>query len=702
MSAMGVLLVGTVASAAQPNFVVIMTDDMPVSMLSAMPFTKSLIGAEGSSYEKAYVEVPLCCPSRSTFLTGMYAHNHMVRTNENTMGAYKTFRDRGLENQTIAVWLKNAGYRTALIGKYLNGYVGADVAHIPPGWTRWFAAVGNFRNGFNWSASDQGVYRAYGTGDSNFTTDVLLSKATEFIAQSATGTQPFFLFFSVSAPHEPAPSPSRHAGLFTTSIVPRTPAFNEADMSDKPSFLAQYPVLSATDTALRDIHYGDGLRSLQSVDEAVKTIYTQLQTLGKLENTYLIFTSDHGSHFGEHRAPEGKQLPYEEDVQVPLLIRGPNVRANHINSQDLIVNVDLAPTILELAGIPIPSSVDGTSAKPLIDMGTSLTQPWRKAFPLARWRGPTDNLAPYPHFTGVHTGQYTWVEWANGEKELYDLAVDPYQINNVASSTQYAATRAQLSTLGAALGTCVGAACRTLERQGMATTSTSTLKNGLLGHWTMDTANIHLSQVTAEIRDISGAGRHGNWLNHASTTVAGKINQAILLDGVNDAVSVGTGINLANKSFSVSGWIRQSASGVGDGTNEHLILQSASSTAVNNKVLHMGIRGVGAQAGKITFAFWNNDLNSVAAIYDTANWYHIVGTYNAATNERKLYIDGVLNNSDVASADYQGTGLLCLSRCAGQPAAGGAELSGAIDDVRIYNRVLSPTEVAELYALGTQ
>jgi N-acetylglucosamine-6-sulfatase len=453
--------------ATKPNFVFIMADDMPASMLEVMPNTKSLIQAQGMTFNRAYVETALCCPSRSTFLTGLYAHNHKVFQNDNQTGGFKVFKAQGLENRTFVIPLQAAGYQTALFGKYINNY--GSTANggpaVPPGWTRWFGSISNFKDSYNWSVSNQGVWKQYGSTTSDYITDVLLAQSKAFLTENATSTKPFFLYFSVSAPHEPAISAKRHENMFASSTVPRTPAFNEEDMSDKPSFLQQFPLLTPDEIATRDQHYADGLRSMQAVDEAVKSIYNLLKSQGKLANTYFIFTSDHGSHFGERRAPEGKQLPYEEDIRVPLIIRGPNVRVNYVDTDHLVVNADWAPTILRLAGLTTSPDIDGRAMRPLIDKNVALGEPWRNMFSLARWRAPNDNLAPYPDFTGVKTAKYTYVEWKNGEKELYDLTVDPYEINNVASSTAYAATMAQFAAINAGLQTCAGNTCRELERQ---------------------------------------------------------------------------------------------------------------------------------------------------------------------------------------------------------------------------------------------
>jgi arylsulfatase A-like enzyme len=451
------------ADAARPSFVVVMTDDMPVSMGSAMPLTRQLVGARGITFRQAFVEDPLCCPSRATFLTGRYAHNHGVHTNSQSVpdGGWKAFRAAGNESRTLAVWLQAAGYRTALIGKYLNGYSGADATHIPEGWTRWFAETSNLRGGFNWGASDQGVRRWHGTAPTHYATDVLLTRSQSFIDAAVAAGRPFFLFLSVAAPHHPWVAAPRHSAVPLTGRVPRTPDFNEAVVSDKPGFL-RLPRLSSTAIALLDDHYARALRSLRAVDEAVQSLIAKLDSVGRLGDTFVIFTSDNGYHFGQHRLPEGKQVPYDTDLRVPLAIRGPGIPPGRVNDSAMVLNVDLAPTILELAGIAVPAVVDGGSFKDLL-IASVPSRPRRHAFPIAGWADP---ITPMPwdiEYRGVRTARYTWVEWSNGARELYDTMADPYQLQNRANAAALATVRAQLAALTARLRTCAGQTCRDVE-----------------------------------------------------------------------------------------------------------------------------------------------------------------------------------------------------------------------------------------------
>jgi arylsulfatase A-like enzyme len=298
---------------------------------------------------------------------------------------------------------------------------------------------------------------------SHYTTDVLLAKSTSFIDTAVTANKPFFLMLSVSAPHAPWPPATRHAGLPLTGQVPRTPDFNEATVSDKPSFL-RLPSLSPSAVALLDNHYVQALRSLRAVDEAVRSLVVRLQSTGRLANTFVIFMSDNGYHFGQHRLPEGKQVPYDTDLRIPLAIRGPGIAAGRVNNADIVLNVDLAPTVLELAGVAVPSVVDGRSFKDLLIAG-SPSRPKRQSFPVAGWVDPPSSLPWNMEYRGVRTKRHSWVEWSNGARELYNIVADPYQLQNRANASAYSAIRAQLAALTARLRTCAGQVCRNVEAE---------------------------------------------------------------------------------------------------------------------------------------------------------------------------------------------------------------------------------------------
>jgi arylsulfatase A-like enzyme len=314
---------------------------------------------------------------------------------------------------------------------------------------------------FNYKLNENGKLVSYGNAASAYGTDVYARKSVEFIRAASNAKKPFFLFLSLFAPHGPATAAPRHAALFADAKVPRTPSFAEADISDKPSFLRGYGLDAAAIAAL-DAGYGQRLRALRAVDEAVRKVHDELKATGRLANTYIIFSSDNGYHQGQHKLPPGKQLVYEEDIRQPLLIRGPGVPTRRVVDR-LADNADLAPTIAALAGVKVPVAVDGRSLVPLLAAKLPAVSAWRQSLPLARWRIPKVTTDPWPQFTGVRTTRHTWVEWANGERELYDNLADPYQLTNLALKTNLAATRTQLGKLNADLTACRGAGCRTVE-----------------------------------------------------------------------------------------------------------------------------------------------------------------------------------------------------------------------------------------------
>jgi N-acetylglucosamine-6-sulfatase len=452
------ILSATSAHAAGPNIVVIMVDDMPAHMLAQMPLTRSAIGSAGVTFNQAFTEFSLCCPSRVTFLLGQYAHNHHVESNIAPGGGFQKFRP--LQGQTIAVRLQGAGYRTAMIGKYVNQYPAPDdPLHVPPGWNNWVSLLRNVSEITTNSQINRNGMRGRLSG---YQTDALATEARNFITQSVTANTSFFVWLSFSAPHMPATPASRHAELFASAAAPRTAAFNETNVSDKPALL-RLPSLTSAQIAEADDAYRRQLRSLRAVDEAVRGLRDHLRSLGKLGSTYIFFVSDNGFHNGEHRMPisigGGKQFAYEVDLRIPLLVRGPGV-VHRINDGHMVVNVDLAPTIMAIAGLTsAANAMDGRSLLPLLRGQTPSV--WRRSFPIVKYVDP--NQRQFPGYFGVRTTRYTWVEWANGQRELYDHIRDPQNLTNLASASTLAGVRTTLSAIARRLSTCARNTCRTIE-----------------------------------------------------------------------------------------------------------------------------------------------------------------------------------------------------------------------------------------------
>ncbi|MEO6192566.1 MAG: sulfatase [Thermoanaerobaculia bacterium] len=465
----------------RPNVVFILTDDQDLSLqsLDFMPRTRDLIAHQGMTFQQDFVPLSLCCPSRSTILTGRYPHNHKIYNNRAPGGGFAKFEALGHEQTTIATALHAAGYRTALFGKYMNNYPRHDdPTHVPPGWDELVTpAAGTPYNELNYTLNENGVLVPRGKDSTDYLTDVVAGKAAGFIRRSAAAGQPFFLYLAVYAPHKPATPAPRHAGLFPTLKAPRSAAFNEADTRDKPEKIRKLPRLTPKDIEAIDTLYRRRAQSLQAVDEAVATVVEALKAAGQLDNTYLFFTSDNGFHMGQHRLKAGKYTPYETDVHVPLLVRGPGVAAGSSTSA-ATSSVDFVPTIAELAGAALPFEVDGRSFAPLLH--GPAPGGWRQVVLLEQFEFVTEDNAPdsvleppdpqdgslsaFPSHLGLRTPRFKYVEYGTGEREVYDLRRDPEELNNLAGRMD-PKWLARMSSLARALGACSGEGCRALEAQ---------------------------------------------------------------------------------------------------------------------------------------------------------------------------------------------------------------------------------------------
>jgi N-acetylglucosamine-6-sulfatase len=344
-----------------------------------------------------------------------------------------------------------------------------DSTHVPPGWDEWHVQYGGFGQYFNYSLNENGTVVRYGGAPSDYSADVLTGKVVDFIERAeAEDAQPFFVFFAPSAPHgdgvpngRATPAP-RHKGMFQGVAAPRPPSFNEADVSDKPAPIRDLPPLTAQQIAGIDIEYQTRLEALQAVDEGIEKIVNTLAGHGELENTYIFFTSDNGYHLGQHRFLNGKFQVYEEDIRVPLVVRGPGVRQGATRDQ-FVLNIDFAPTIAALAGIQPGHSVDGRSLVPLLGRQRrrghgSRKDDWRQDFLVEIYRR-SPPLGNGDAIRALRTRDAVYVEYASGPRELYDLRADPYQLE----SLHDAARPRQLGKLSRRLeelAACAGDTCR--------------------------------------------------------------------------------------------------------------------------------------------------------------------------------------------------------------------------------------------------
>ena len=461
--------------ATRPNVVLILLDDLDARMVARMPALQALVGDQGVTFSNFFVTSPLCGPSRASLLRGQYAHNHGMLANTGQEGGFQTFHRLGREESTVATWLQAAGYHTALVGKYLNGFPkGVDPRFIPRGWDEWFGFSGRHPSYYGFELNENGTLRHYGTGPADYNTDVLAARATDFVSRNSEAGSPFFLVLAPLAPHDPAPPAPRHAEAFADVQAPRPPSHNEADVDDKPSWVRAVPVLTPGQLSKIDDLHRQRLRSLLAVDEMVVSLVDTLRQKRALENTYFFFTSDNGSFAGEHRLGIGKQAAYEEAIRVPLLVWGPGIPAGR-TVPELGLNNDIAPTIADLAGVTAPAFVDGRSLVPLLS-GQPSTMP-RSAF-LVEHFAPVRRSEPQSHeetandeeivaatvppFQALRSSEAVYVEYDSGERELYNLRVDPYQLDNVAEEADPGVVE-RLSARLAQLASCGGAGCRDTE-----------------------------------------------------------------------------------------------------------------------------------------------------------------------------------------------------------------------------------------------
>jgi arylsulfatase A-like enzyme len=443
----------------RPNIVFVYADDMDSKLLPYMKQTNALIGKQGAVFTNYFVTASTCCPSRSTILRGQYPHNTGIF--ENSPG-FEEFYEKGNDEETLATWMDNAGYHTSYMGKYLNLYpAGVKRTYVSPGWDDWhvflYGPSDNFY--FAYTMNENGKLVKYGKKDYEYSTDVIRDRSFEFIEKSVKRNSPFFLMLSVYAPHGPTLPAPRHADLYEELEYPQSEAFREADISDKPEIVLEL-IRSNGTYEVQDANelFRKRVQSMQSVDDLVADLVKKLEETGELDNTYFFFTSDNGFHMGEHNLPSGKMLPYDEDIRVPLLVRGPGIAPGTMIDQ-IVANIDLAPTITELAHAKTAEFVDGRSFVSLLTPNNAAAA-WRNALLIEV--GKLDQESPVIAFRGIRTDTFVYAEYESGELEFYDRVNDPHELENIAATLD----EETLSTLHSwleQLKTCQAEACRQAE-----------------------------------------------------------------------------------------------------------------------------------------------------------------------------------------------------------------------------------------------
>jgi arylsulfatase A-like enzyme len=411
--------VGSTPAVAQdasgpPDIVLIVTDDQRWDTLWAMPVVQEELVARGVSFPNAFVVNAICCPSRASILTGDHSHTTMVYRQAPPFGRFEWFDD----SRTIATELDGAGYTTGLFGKYLDGYQHAALTGVvPPGWDRWVAFV---RSGYtDYKLTVDGEVRTYGSSAAERSTEVLAAEAVDFIDRTEG---PIFLEFAPAAPHAPATPAPGDERAFEDLDPARPPSFDEADVEDKPAWVEALAALTETDRARIDAFRLDQYRSLLAVDRAVGAILGALERTGRLEDTLILYTSDNGILHGEHRWTK-KEAPYEESIRVPLVVRWDAAGwSTPARPSALALNIDLTPTIADAAGVLLEA--DGRSLLPVL-AGEPVD--WREDFLIEH----LENVNPIPTYCAVRTREAKYVWYATGEEEVYDLAADPYELENL-------------------------------------------------------------------------------------------------------------------------------------------------------------------------------------------------------------------------------------------------------------------------------
>ena len=490
-----VVLVGVAVAEDRPNIVFLLTDDQDVTAgsLNYMPHLGRLLRQEGMEFSNFFVSTGLCCPSRATIIRGQYCHNTKIYDNGELnnatylSGAFVKFLEEGLENSTVGTLLTEAGYETALVGKYLNGYDDGNSQHVPVGWEHWMGMTDTSYFGAHFSQNGTLLK----TGDSVYQTDFINQWVYNYLTKTRETSKPFFLYIAPFAPHAPATPAKRHANLFPDAKAPRFPSYNPDDelQEMKPSWIKRLPLLNDNQISSIDVLYRHRLQSLQAVDEMLLNITTTLGSIGVARNTYLFFMGDNGQHLGDFRMPAGKRQAYDTDVLVPFLVHGPGIKAS-TNVTEVVQSVDLLPTWLELAkakGPLNPKQIDGKSIVPLLS-GSMPPSPKINQFrsvALVEMYGGSSNMGSrYIGMPGFEKNRFynntyqavriingsewaqnadwLYVEWCTGEKELYNSSNDVHQVYNLVNSAD-PKLLGRLSALVSQLGDCVAEQCYDID-----------------------------------------------------------------------------------------------------------------------------------------------------------------------------------------------------------------------------------------------
>ncbi|XP_023222239.1 N-acetylglucosamine-6-sulfatase-like isoform X1 [Centruroides sculpturatus] len=444
----------------RPNFIFILTDDQDVELGGLIPLqkTKRMLSDKGAIFKNMFVTTPLCCPSRASILTGLYTHNHGIVNNSISGNCSSKLWQSTFEKATFITYLKKENYTTFYAGKYLNQYgfkASGGVSHIPPGWDNWIGLVGNSKY-YNYTLSVNGKPESHGDDSSDYLTTVMTTKALKFLQSYKLPQGPFFMMLAPPSPHKPYIPEDKYKKRFNDKHAPRTPNFNIHAQKDKHWLIRQPPnPLPGKVIKYIDNIFKERWRTLLTVDDMVEKLINVLKEMNILNNTYIIFSSDNGFHLGQFSLPEDKRQLYEFDIRVPLIVRGPGIKSK-LELMEPVLNIDFAPTFMDLAGIKIPNDMDGTSFANLL---YKKPKSWRNQFFVEHKGESAKEINGCPQYlnSGVSTCEVDCIcedSWNNTYSclrilslqenaiccifkdnkdfiESYNLTADPYQLKNL-------------------------------------------------------------------------------------------------------------------------------------------------------------------------------------------------------------------------------------------------------------------------------
>jgi arylsulfatase A-like enzyme len=444
----------------KPNIVFVLTDDNDTQTYeNFMPRTKQLIGDAGVTFENATYGHSLCCPSRASIQRGQYPHNTQVYKNSPPNGGFQTFKARGRAQDTYATDLREAGYRTGYFGKYMNGYEGF-LSFKPPGWDYWFAGS---PMGKEYSLNGRVRTTVGNTTYQEARFDKLVAdKGIGWIDNASEGTKPFMAALNFFAPHTPAEHPPSFDKMYRDVPLHKPPSYNEENRSDKPQWLQNAPSISSKNEQSMTKYYRNRLRSVEYVDRQVERLVNTLEKDGELHNTYIVFYSDNGYHLGEHRLPGyvdgGKTTPYIEDIRFPIVLRGPGIDGGQ-TSEAMVQNIDLRSTFDEMGGTQAPDYVDGTSFLAAAQGTGTFPRQYAYAERLESDSGGS-NGGKNADWKAVYTPDMAYHYWfRSGEEELYNLGLDPYQLDNMLKDGGSEAEAIPFREVMQQMESCRGAGC---------------------------------------------------------------------------------------------------------------------------------------------------------------------------------------------------------------------------------------------------